>query len=126
MLYQLSYFRIVSTTVHHFPDCECKGSPFFETTKIIDYLFLKKVTNFFSSNNKSTSTKNTNISISETSYQHYSIFYPLIIIKKALPLKKETGLSYHNIIITDINLQQLQSYQLPYMPFLMTLHFHHK
>ena len=47
MLYQLSYFRIVSTTVHHFPDCECKGSPFFETTKIIDYLFLKKVTNFF-------------------------------------------------------------------------------
>ena len=30
-----------------FPDCECKGSPFFETTKIIDYLFLKKVTNFF-------------------------------------------------------------------------------
>jgi len=46
------------------------------------------VTNFFSSNNKSTSTKNTNISISETSYQHYSIFYPLIIIKKALPLKK--------------------------------------
>jgi len=84
------------------------------------------VTNFFSSNNKSTSTKNTNISISETSYQHYSIFYPLIIIKKALPLKKETGLSYHNIIITDINLLQLQSYQLPYMPFLMTLHFHHK
>ena len=47
MLYQLSYFRIVSTTVHHFPDCECKGSLFFETTKIIDYLFLKKVTNFF-------------------------------------------------------------------------------
>ena len=47
MLYQLSYFRIVSTTVHHFPDCECKGSPFFETTKIIDYLFLKKVTIFF-------------------------------------------------------------------------------
>ena len=42
MLYQLGYFRIVSTTVHHFPDCECKGSPFFETTKIIDYLFLKK------------------------------------------------------------------------------------
>ena len=88
MLYQLSYFRIVSTTVHHFPDCECKGSLFFETTKIIDYLFLKKVTNSFSSNNKSTSTKNTNISISETSYQYYSIFYPLIIIKKALPLKK--------------------------------------
>ena len=47
MLYQLSYFRITSTTVHHFPDCECKGSLFFETTKIIDYLFLKKVTNFF-------------------------------------------------------------------------------
>ena len=47
MLYQLSYFRIVSTTVHHFPDCEYKGSPFFETTKIIDYLFLKKVTIFF-------------------------------------------------------------------------------
>ena len=47
MLYQLSYFRITSTTVHHFPDCECKGNLFFETTKIIDYLFLKKVTNFF-------------------------------------------------------------------------------
>ena len=43
MLYQLSYFRIISTTVHHFPDCECKGSPFFETTKTIGYLFLKKV-----------------------------------------------------------------------------------
>ena len=42
MLYQLSYFRIISTTVHHFPDCECKGSLFFETTKIIDYLFWKK------------------------------------------------------------------------------------
>ena len=42
MLYQLSYFRITSTTVHHFPDCECKGSLFFETTKIIDYLFKEK------------------------------------------------------------------------------------
>ena len=39
MLYQLSYFRIVSTTVHHFPDCECKGSLFFETTKTIDDFF---------------------------------------------------------------------------------------
>ena len=47
MLYQLSYFRIASATVHLFPDCECKGSLFFETTKIIDYLFLKKVTIFF-------------------------------------------------------------------------------
>ena len=39
MLYQLSYFRIASATVHLFPDCECKGSLFFETTKTIDDFF---------------------------------------------------------------------------------------
>ena len=33
MLYQLSYFRFFTHNRGCFPDCECKGSFFFEITK---------------------------------------------------------------------------------------------
>ena len=41
MLYQLSYFRIVYSIVSCFPDCECKGIAFSETTKTFEHFFYK-------------------------------------------------------------------------------------
>ena len=48
MLYQLSYFRIVYSIVSCFPDCECKGIAFSETTKTFEHFF----TSFFSNSCK--------------------------------------------------------------------------
>ena len=47
MLYQLSYFRIVTLRASGFPDCECKGNAFSETSKTLGYFFHEKLVECF-------------------------------------------------------------------------------
>ncbi|WP_418825928.1 hypothetical protein, partial [Phocaeicola sp.] len=47
MLYQLSYFRIVTLRASGFPDCECKGNAFSETSKTLRYFFHEKLVECF-------------------------------------------------------------------------------
>ena len=47
MLYQLSYFRIVTLRANGFPDCECKGNAFSETSKTLGYFFHEKLLECF-------------------------------------------------------------------------------
>ena len=47
MLYQLSYFRIVTLRANGFPDCECKGNAFSETSKTLGYFFSRKTIRMF-------------------------------------------------------------------------------
>lgn len=42
-LYQLSYCRIFLCVEKHSPECECKGTAFFSTCKLLDTFFSKKL-----------------------------------------------------------------------------------
>ena len=46
-LYQLSYCRIFLCVEKHSPECECKGTAFFSTCKLLDTFFFKKTSFFF-------------------------------------------------------------------------------